>query len=321
MAVISVTNMGDNSAVIEFGKNSTALELLTSIDQFIVAHGWIRVDADFWVTTTWTVMTYKAANKDGLSDKYIQVRYNAYVSYGGPGFQIYVYDTYNSGTKVGTNPAYLCNLESTAYRILSVTTLATGGYIYVFSTNRWLIMYTVGLDGALGMTYGSANSFMGTAETKLINAGDTSSYSPAHVWLTGRDISSGTYAVSYPRTRSGAVGSTAATNTRVVTSFGCMGINTGTVITNIPLGLNCFSDKHIASDLTAVTDTNLLTTFAMIKGPLYGIKIFGRGIGILGGTVQVKCDEEFFVDPNGTDKEFFLLPLTDTNQLRFGIPL
>ncbi len=76
-------------------------------------------------------------------------------------------------------------------------------------------------------------------------------------------------------------------------------------------------NRHQIHEIMAVQDTNLSSFH--VRGRLAGIKTFTRGTGVTGDIFKIECDDNLFLDPNGTLTDHFIIRHGTLGS--YGIPL
>jgi hypothetical protein len=297
MAILT-TAMGSNSAVIEWS-NTTPAIMNAEIRTFLEAHGWVAYDAATWTTGSWTdIMTYRSLCADGVTYKYMQVRYHANLF-----IACFVYETYDSGTKIGTNLAFYS--DNLTYQC-AFTPTGTGSLV-IFATNRYFFLKN---------PYSLSYYMVGCVETTKV---DASNDRPPWAWISGHYFQ-GTaatyyYSLSPVRTYS-QTGDPAAQQTRLTCAIGAWGYGTAFNLGAISLtGTFPFDGKHQVHDVIATYDVSP----RYLQGKLYGIKVLNANIGNEGDIVTAKCDASGFLDPAGTNKDFYIT--VTPNAYKIGLPL
>jgi hypothetical protein len=279
-------NIGPNSVRIDIASGDTLTDVTSLIDAAMLAHGWSEVETS-WQGTTRLDKCFKAKNVDGVSEKFVRLGIN--LTY----FCLEVYEKFDEPTHTGTNLAY--HSDST-YSIFDID-VENSSVLFFFIHPRWLIVHSHNThSGKYGtQSYGS---FAGCVEHQIANPDDDPTQYPPHAWVNGYDIFYNGK-MSPCRTYSGQIGVDAHTNSRVVTPMG----HPSRIF--MKPGTNIFNNKYRIFDLISAWDC--LNDSHYVKGKIFGLKMMNQYSGSFGDVVRVKCDSNFFIDPNGNDTDHFFL--------------
>lgn len=290
MAVNNIV-IGPNSHRIQYDAGTVIADLIAGVESAVLAtHGWELYDA----TAGTNAKCYRALNKDGVTYKYTVLDYNT------SGKLIAkVYESWNSGTHVGTNLAYNSDAGSAA----QLVNLVNGGNLYLFINPRWLVLSSYVL-GAIGT--GTANYLgpSGIVEFERIHPEDTGAAGyPCFQSLYSNGVSAPGY---IPRTRGGLVSS-------ANTLWG-MGNPWGSALS---YGLSPWSNLYQACDSWAYASSySQAGVGSDVRGRHFGLKLFPNNAGQYMDETTVNVNAEFFVDPNGTPTGFWVLVHgTSTNRI------
>lgn len=308
--MITTTNKGPNSVEIAYTAAETLGNIISAVEAWITQHGWELYDASAGVNAR----AYRALCNDGQRYKYVVLDYNT------SGYVLCkTYESWNPATHVGTNLAFYSDNISYAQRI----NLTTGGSLYIFATNRYLILFSNN-SGVIGSSTG--NAWCGCIETTTDNPEDIPALGyPCWVWMNGYLChATGQYVVSFCRMRNGATGQNAATASFVSTEMGIGGLDTQgnykAIWYYIPLALNQWNSKNWVWTLRC---GSIHTAGGYEKrGRLYGIKLLTRNLGAAvpcTDDISIKCNTDMFPDPNGTLVDHWTLSESATHG-RWGVP-
>lgn len=315
MAVVTNT-LGPNSARLDYPASESLVNLIAAVENYIALHGWTLWDAAAGANAR----AYRALNKDGLSYKYVVLDWNT------AGYLfLKVYESFNSSTHSGSNLCYLSDNTGYAQRI----TLTTGGSLCIFAQSKYLISQSNN-TGTIGSSTG--NAWSGCIEVSRDNPADTpaAGYPPV-VWANGSQMMcQGNYVISFPRMKNEAVGAAASQYNFVSTEMAFGGYSYAPFWSGgniygyalyfwVPTGTNAFSGKGWAWTLRV---GSLLNPFPEKRGRLMGIILITRGQGVAApgvDSVDIKVNNEGFVDPNGTAANFWIISESGANG-RWAIP-
>lgn len=134
---IETTDLGPNSSMIVYSYDTTHVDLLTSIQVWILAHGWTLHD---FQDGSQPFRVFKSPTKDGTAFKYVMIQ----AGYIPNTLTFNVYEAWNASTNVPTNMAYNIISGGSAYEGPVVSLgggTAIGGVLYLFATARYFAMW------------------------------------------------------------------------------------------------------------------------------------------------------------------------------------
>lgn len=299
-----VTSRGSNSVVVTYPTAAALADIMDTIETWLVAHGWALHDASAGTNAR----AYKALHPDGVSYGYIVLDYNT------AGHMLCkIYESWNATTHAGTNLAYFSDNVVYAQHIDTTN----GGSIYINAKNAWAYFQSQTPVEGIGSSTG--NSGCGYFAVARDNPEDTPAAGyPAWVFISlNRLINDSTSPCSFPRTRDGSTGSSAA-YTRVTTKLGAGGYDiSGNILQlyfSIPIYANVWSGKYFALTVSAGKIYSA-TNQPEMKGRIYGLKIVSRNQGgFPSSDIDIKIDANDFYSPTGTLTGHWIL----TETVQFG---
>jgi len=304
------TSLGTNSAVINYSINATQAELMTALKAVLATRGWESIHDP---STTITIL--RALMADGVNYKYVRL------TIGTADITIEPFELWNNDTKAVSGLGIIA--PAVERQRLS---LAFGGYLYVFATARYMLMYsrinTADLGGATG------NSWDGVLEISKDNAAEVAGAYPLFAWTGGHRAvgrlaaSSNTNCFNLPR----AFGKTAYADTdsqqpnSVGTVFGSSSSSTVMLYSQLPIAPNPIDANATSFVMTpyALATVGYANVAAHVRGRFFGLKVLTRNLGAPLDKIVIKTDVSLFFDPNGTDADHFILGAADG--VRFAIP-
>lgn len=310
---ITTETPGDNSIIIKFNGADPIVDIATVIKTFLTTHGWEALDPAFF-SKTYTqaynnIMTYRALNKDGVTYKYMQIRFYLHSH-----IRIALMEDYTVLDNVVYNECTHGYPQATYGQRIPVDS-ANQGAIFLSASTRWCIMQTQSGD-----LFGSSLSSGWEACFELTQAQieDDPAVYPTFAFSCAYYLCSapsGQGVMAPVRSR---LGTGNHTKTRASVPVAAWGIGiTQNPVSTLGFSVNPFNNKHNAFDVGSAWDA--VGDCGYFKGFVYGLKMFQCGIGQLGDKMRVKTNDEFFIDPQGTDKYFMIF--TDDSKCRIGFPL
>jgi len=325
MATETLSALGTNSAVIDYSSNAAPGTVLSLTASFLAAHGWEYIPSFTQGSTAGAEQAryaFRSLLLDGVNYKYMYICYNSTYA---------TYDVFTATNITGSTTTLTVTNKSyvPANSVEQQYTWAGPGKFYLFATNRFFAFIHYGANAA---NYGSnpGNGLTGVFEVEPANLADPQKiYST--VWLntyklTGLAVNSPFYygqVVTPPITRL-YTGVGASNTTKITTPIGEWGLkcttNIGDLMSKaIPAATSLFNPgKHQIHEMTLVYDTES-APYHYVKGRLCGIKTFTLGTGVNGDIFKVLCDDNHFLDPAGTLKDFYIIRHTTLGS--FGIPM
>lgn len=298
MAMTATTNLGNNTRVISYAMGATVSDISTAMSAVLNAAGWETYDA----AAATNAVCYRAPNIDGTTYKFVVLDYNT------TGWLLMkVYESWNTGTHVGTNVTPHATDTTVGYQqALNLTT--DKGLIYVFVNATYLALiirqYTTSILGNT-LTCGITGCF----EFSRDNPDDTIAAGyPIHCFLNtgiaGENAVATNETISLPRTRAGNTGVNQ--YGEISTVFGKTLYTTPwTMINMIPNAVSLWSGKDWAISLYAQDG---IPTAPSVRGRIQGLKAFTQTRLNFMDRIQVPCDSALNYDPTGTLTDHFVIP-------------
>jgi len=309
---ITTETPGANSMIIKFNGTDTVLDIANLIKTFLTTHGWEALDATYYTPTSPTgyntVMTYRSLNKDGVTYKYMQIRFVAHTH-----VRIATMEGYTVSGNVIYNET-ITNHPNPTYGQRIPSDVSIMGALFISASNRWCIIQTQSGD-----LFGSSLSGGWEACLELTQAQTeddpelypTFASANAYAFCTLPS----THGVMGPVRSKLGTGNNA--KTRAITPVTSWGQGLSGPVSTLGYSVNPFNNKHNAFDVGSAWDCS--GDCGYFKGYVYGMKVFQCGIGQLGDKMRVKTNEEYFVDPAGEDTDFMIF--TDNSRVSIGFPL
>lgn len=146
---IQTNSLGPNSAYIVYTSGETPSSVCSAVWSWVQNHGWELHDN----TPSASSKVFKALCADVSTYKYVMIGYDA------SGVYMRIFEEWNAGTHVGTNETWYGG--QSAVRSQRVDT-SNGGYMYLFASQRYCVMFARTLGGEWGAS--GTNSWSGCFE-------------------------------------------------------------------------------------------------------------------------------------------------------------
>jgi len=318
---LTKTTLGTNSVRIDYTNQNTMSEIMNAMHDEITVKGWTDVDGEWWVSGSYPmVRTYSHVNEDGVSKKYLQLRYQYQASPAKYLISTQVFFDYVAATKTGT--AFKRSEIGNGPSALVVNLPTYGGYIIMSTNPRWCLIHSSSANGQIGTDAGYP-SFIGVSEIKCAVPDDNYITYPNFAYLNGNhllgpDAGNGVFSLgkslSYTNHENNFL------YTQCVCPLGCWGhqksIANQQLWVTISSYPNKVNSKNYLFDIGALIDTHNISEI-YFKGNFYGVKIMNASLGVLGDIVRAKCTADYMMDANGTEKDFLIFP---AGSYRWGVP-
>ena len=288
---VTTTALGSNSWQMDYTAGTTLAQIKAAVEAVMLLGGWTVYDANAGTNA----ICYRALNKDGASYKYVVLDYNT-----ANVFLVKCYESWNASTHVGTNLAY--NSDSSTYA--GKYSLTAAGQIFAFINPRWAAFVTRDPATAQLNSNTAWQGLFGVFEVARDNPEDTAAAGyPPVVWMNTNMMysSPSQNCCGYmPRTRSGA------TTSNAVVEVACILGKTRSaasikIASFIPTSVNVWNNKDWA--LT----TYLHEPSNVIRGRIYGLKLFTQGKNLFMDKAGVSVDADFFYNVGGSSADHFVI--------------
>jgi hypothetical protein len=304
---ISTSDLGSHSTTMTIGAGETQANLLGAIESWITNHGWASYDASAGTNAR----AYRAVNKDGSTYKYIVIDVNS------TGYIIMKnYESWNSGTHVGTN------LSTGSDQIIYAqqVDLTNGSLLHIGANARWIWLLSV-KGGVYGSSTGNSPCFVCEFTRDMDSDTVVANYPKGH-WSSYNQFFPSTTVAPFMYCRDLANQTGTAANNRSLANCrtGGWGYNWSNGSIQYPAAMTPYvwaiSGKRSLYTVTGFTthSTNALTTTPACNGRAYGLKVGTLLACAFGDTTSIKCDADFFEDNTGVATDFIYLNTHLTNQ-------
>ena len=302
---VTTTSIGTYSKQITVSGETSSTNIISAIDAAIVALGWTQYDV-----TLSTIKVYRCLNADGSTYKYFAYHIDTNKMVIGTTS----FESWSTSTHTGTNEVWNANRGW----VMGYTMNSCD--IIVMASSKWCIMQTY--------IRGIPSFWSGVLEVQREFPEDTAVAGyPCWIWvnsqLIGSDYdtniadytTSGTFRnFSFPRTRVGDTGATAANNTSFITPFDRFGY--GPKLTSANTGQGFGLQKAGVTPVVYSWDNTkkIVHTLrpriglAETHGRVYGLKATAaQGYSPM-NIASVKVDSDMFYSGSGTATDHWLLP-------------
>lgn len=172
MAKTKIVELGPNSWSINYSAGATSAEVFALVKQACFNGGWQVYDAE-----STTSCVFRAPMVDA-AEVYKYVKLEATTET----LALEVYESWNATTHIGINKSYMGPTSGIFAQRLNFT---SGGCIFVFSNQRWLVLYSRIPESTGKYIYGSlsGSSWTGCLEILKENAGEVTGQYPRFAWI------------------------------------------------------------------------------------------------------------------------------------------
>jgi len=134
---IQTNSLGPNSAYVVYTVGETNATIIAAVYAWVQSHGWELHDN----ASSASSKVFKALCGDMSTYKYMMIGYDS------NGIYMRVFEGWNAGTHAGTNETWYSGQSAIRYQR---TDVANGGYVYMFATQRYCVLFSRTLGGAWG---------------------------------------------------------------------------------------------------------------------------------------------------------------------------
>lgn len=308
---ITTTALGTHTKQFSMSAELGMSGLVSAVDTWVTTAsqpGWVLHDSVTSASGGVVTKVYKSLNKDGLTYKYIILKYELVT------WKLYTSscESWDAGTHVPTN-----EVNPYCYS-MPIGLMPNASDLVVFASPRWMLFQ--------GFIRNDPGPWHGVVEVEREAPEDTAAAGyPCWAWInsitfmqamnassgSADSIGTGYFACSFPRTRQGYTGVQASNNFRFPWLYD---LNAGTT-NQIPMDLLAAqtygtsygwdTNKKILRSIRALMMTGAQT----LSGRFFGLKVIPP-TGDLMNKVTVPVDSDKFFSPSGTNADHWILNTT-----------
>lgn len=249
---IDTQTLGLNSWYVAYTSGESTENVKNAVHAVITAAGWTEHDSAAGVNK----VCFKAPVANSTIFKYVVLDWSVSTE-----VSMWVYETWNATTHVGTNLAYVAGVATAVAARKQSIDLAGGGYVYIFAKSRYLVLLNRLVSNG-GWGFSSNNSWTGCLEFAL-ETGEAYDTYPNFAHASGLSINGDHQVPQAGKIRASNLGLPAADSTLAgaVVSFRYASVprTTGGLVAasaELPINISVFGDRPTINGSNAYVQAN-----------------------------------------------------------------